>query len=48
MYVFRTMNSLSTSFWMVPLRLHSTDGLLEEEEESPSPLLCCMAREKNV
>ena len=37
MYVFRTVNSLRTPFWMVLLSLENTDGLSEEEEESPPP-----------
>ena len=32
MYVFRNMNYLRTSFWMGPLILDITAGLLEEEE----------------
>ena len=43
MYVFRTMNSLRMSFWMVTLSSDSTNDLLVEEEESPPPSFAVFA-----
>ena len=45
MYVFRTMHSLMTLLWIVPLISGSTDGLSEEEEDPP-PSFTVLPRKK--